>query len=157
MRRVRVAIRADDGSLEDLIMSTNDLSGCTVAVVSSPFAAIMIHVWERRAGRNDNNTWLTDPYGPAQQAEDAEFISKGVELMTGMLAGMGGSVADGYNGFFPAESTSVLVPVLKRRGRPPGSKNKIKATTESNISTPKKRGRSKGSEKKLDSLATGIT
>lgn len=93
--------------VEDQIIATGDLSGCSVLIVASPFAIIMIHVWERRA--NENAEWLLNPTGEAQQRMDAEFIAKGWELLRWALVPFGGSQANGYNGWFPRSSTVVQV------------------------------------------------
>ncbi|PGH20078.1 hypothetical protein AJ80_03728 [Polytolypa hystricis UAMH7299] len=94
-------------NIEDQIVATRDLSGCTVVVVASPFACLMLHVWERRA--EDNAEWLLNPSGPAQQAQDEEFGRKGQELLGILLAQSGGSIVDGYGRWFPADSTTVHV------------------------------------------------
>ncbi|KAF2193938.1 hypothetical protein K469DRAFT_187887 [Zopfia rhizophila CBS 207.26] len=62
--------------------ATNDLSGCTVGIISSHFATILVHVWERRV---DNNLWFTVPNGPAQQAKDAKFQQSAEELTDKIL------------------------------------------------------------------------
>ncbi|KFH42914.1 hypothetical protein ACRE_063660 [Hapsidospora chrysogenum ATCC 11550] len=90
---------------EDLIIATRDLSGCTVVVVCSPHVALMAHVWERR----DDDTWLLDPLGPAQTAEDAEFVVAASTLMDSLLGVLGGNALNGYGGWLPRESTTVHV------------------------------------------------
>lgn len=64
-------------------MATYDLSGCTVAVLSTPAFTIMAHVWERRA-----DDWNTNPWSDEQKAKDAEFIAKGVELVSGITTAL---------------------------------------------------------------------
>lgn len=90
---------------EDLIIATNDLSGCTVVIVSSPHVVLMAHVWERR----DEATWLTDPFGPAQQAKDAEFVTAGSNLLDTLTNELGGNALNGYGGWLPRDSTTVHV------------------------------------------------
>lgn len=93
---------------EDHIIATADLSGCTVVIVSSPFVALMAHVWERR----DEDTWLLEPKGKDQKAKDAEFIAMGEKLLDGLVTlglGVGASKANQYNGWLPSVSTTVHV------------------------------------------------
>lgn len=88
-------------------MSTHDLSGCTVLVISSPFVAFMVHVWERR----DEATWLLEPFSAAQQQQDQEFVAQGLSLVDTLIAGLrpGANLANNYNGYFPRGSTTVHV------------------------------------------------
>lgn len=92
-------------SPEELIIATNDLSGCTVIIVSSPHVALMAHVWERR----DEATWLTDPFGPAQKAQDASFVTAGSILLDTLLGVLGGNALNGYGGWLPRDSTTVHI------------------------------------------------
>ncbi|PGH09199.1 hypothetical protein AJ79_05728 [Helicocarpus griseus UAMH5409] len=89
--------------LQDQSIATRDLSGCTVAVIASPYAVIMLHVWERRA-RN----WLTDPNGPEQQRMDREFQRQGRSLLRRVLAGFG-SGQNGWQGYFPEHLTRIEI------------------------------------------------
>lgn len=90
---------------EDLIIATRDLSGCTVVIVCSPHVALMAHVWERR----DDATWLLDPLGDAQTAQDAEFVVAASTLLDSLLSELGGNALNGYGGWLPRESTTVHV------------------------------------------------
>lgn len=69
----------------------------------------MIHVWERRAGGNDAQTWLTNHWGNEQGDMDRQFIMQGAGLTGDMLAAFGGSVANNFNGFFPKDTTTITV------------------------------------------------
>ncbi|KAF2202248.1 hypothetical protein GQ43DRAFT_439846 [Delitschia confertaspora ATCC 74209] len=109
--------------IEDQIVSTEDLSGCTVLIVASPLAVIMIHIWERRdndiVSGTDQQGWLYDPTGAKQQAKDMEFAEKGKELLTALLMSCVidiatgehkvPSIENGYNGWYPYDTTSVFV------------------------------------------------
>lgn len=93
--------------IESQVVATNDLSGCTVVVIASPFASFMVHVWERRA--NEDSAWLLAPQGAEQQAQDIEFLAKARELINMFLDATGGTLENGYNGWFPIDSTTVQV------------------------------------------------
>ncbi|RDL40705.1 uncharacterized protein BP5553_00684 [Venustampulla echinocandica] len=93
--------------IESQIIATGDLSGCTVLVVASPFAVIMIHVWERRVEKN--NDWIMYPFGAAQQQKDVEFAERGMELLQLALRSFQGSIVDGFGNWFPVDTTVVQV------------------------------------------------
>ena len=65
----------------------------------------MAHVWERR----DEDTWLIQPNGPDQRAKDDDFVTAGSNLLDTLLQEVGGNRANGYNGWLPADSTTVHV------------------------------------------------
>lgn len=65
----------------------------------------MVHVWERR----DDQTWLSQPNGPAQRAKDTEFVSAGDSLLQSLLVTLGGNAANGYNNWLPRATTTVHV------------------------------------------------
>ena len=90
-------------------MSTDDLCGCTVIVINSPFASIMLHVLERRAtqdfqfqGPNSQTPSIT------QALMDGEFVAKGRTLLLDILRAFG-TGALGYRQFFPIDQTTVTV------------------------------------------------
>ncbi|RDL42510.1 uncharacterized protein BP5553_02489 [Venustampulla echinocandica] len=95
------------GDIEDQMIATGDLSGCTVLIVSSPFVTIMIHVWERRA--NEGAAWLLDHFGAAQKTQDLAFAKKGQELLAVPLRAFGGTIANGFGGWLPLEQTTVNI------------------------------------------------
>jgi hypothetical protein len=94
-------------------IATNDLCGCTVVVVASPFVAIMIHILEQR----DNVIyWWVNQQRPEQQAKDRIFMDKANELMDAQLAKLKGPgqttqpTADNqFNGWLPKGQTTVTV------------------------------------------------
>lgn len=92
---------------EELIIATNDLSGCTVIIVSSPHVVLMAHVWERR----DEASWLVDPFGQGQQAKDAEFVAAGSTLLDTLIMelGVGANAANNFNGWLPRDSTTIHI------------------------------------------------
>ncbi|PGH08066.1 hypothetical protein AJ79_06065 [Helicocarpus griseus UAMH5409] len=90
--------------IKEQVIATRDLSGCTILVVASPYASIMVHVWERAAP----DGW-TNINGPAQREKDLEFVAQGRTLLRRMLRACGGSVRNGFNGCFPQHLTQVHI------------------------------------------------
>lgn len=116
-------------NIEDQIIATKDLSGCTVLVIGSPFVIIMIHVWERRAEKGSK--WMLENEGSDQMDQDLEFVKKGQELLETILVGFGGNLNKGFGGYLPLDKTSIHIvapaynPDKKAEGNPkytaPGS------------------------------------
>lgn len=93
------------GDVQNRVISTSDLCGCTVFVVSSPFATLMLHVLERRAFDFSYQGPGSTVGGVSQALMDAEFVAKGRELLMGMLRTFGPT----YREWFPLDKTSVAV------------------------------------------------
>lgn len=91
------------------VIATQDLSGCTVLVVASPFAVILVHIWERRDETQNGMGWMLSPGGPEQQMKDVHFVAKGAQLLDQMLEVSPGSRQDGFGGWFPPDRTTVNV------------------------------------------------
>jgi hypothetical protein len=97
-------------------MATDDLSGCTVIVVSSPFVSIMIHVWERRGPGLE---FITNPTGPGQRQADNDFFANARAQLQTELSNLFGSpsspragipnAANNWNGWLPKGYTTVSI------------------------------------------------
>lgn len=96
------------GPVQDRIISTQDLCGCTVFVISSPFATLMLHVLERRGDEFAFQGPGSTVGGLSQAVMDGAFVGKGRELLIEAMRGFGTTIAS-FREWFPLDKTTVAV------------------------------------------------